>query len=128
MYRLEKILLGAVIFLASAQAHTQELVWAKQLGGATDDLGGAMALDAAGNVYTVGYFTTTADFDPGPDTLELAVPVLGLYVTKLDRDGHLVWARPLAGSAFAEALGVAVDAAGNVYIVGYFGGTFDFDP
>jgi hypothetical protein len=41
------------------------LVWARQLGGTSADQGNAIAVDAAGNVFTTGTFQGTADFDPG---------------------------------------------------------------
>jgi hypothetical protein len=42
-------------------------VWAKQLGGANEDLSFSIDLDKNGDIYSTGYFSyTAADFDPGP--------------------------------------------------------------
>ncbi len=47
---------------------------------------------------------------------------------KLDSSGELVWAKSLGGSSHDQAMDVASDDSGNVYILGRFKGTADFDP
>lgn len=39
-------------------------VWAKSMGGAAEDYGHCIAIDASDNVYTTGSFLGTVDFDP----------------------------------------------------------------
>jgi hypothetical protein len=109
-------------------------VWARQMGGngTNGDYGLSIAVDGSGNVYTTGYFNTTADFDPGTGTCNLTT-VGGFYdsdifVSKLDPSGNFVWAKSF-GSIYADyGQGITVDAGGNVYTTGFFGGTADFDP
>ena len=48
-----------------------DLVWARQIGGEDTDEGNSIVVDDLGNVYSTGFFTDTADLDPGPDTLNL---------------------------------------------------------
>jgi hypothetical protein len=55
----------------TALAGDGDFVWAKQMGGTSDDVGYGIAVDAAGNVYTTGQFFGTADFDPSPGTFNL---------------------------------------------------------
>ena len=38
------------------------------------------------------------------------------------------WTKVFSGSGSATAMAVATDVAGNIYLTGYFSGTFDFDP
>jgi hypothetical protein len=105
------------------------LVWAKQMGGTSYDAGAGLAVDAAGNVYTVGQFQGTADFDPGPGSVNLSsAGKEDIFVSKLDRAGNLAWAKQMGGTSSDYGYSLAVDAAGNVYTTGYFGGTADFDP
>jgi hypothetical protein len=106
------------------------LVWAKQVGGTSSDQPAGVATDSSGNVYLTGRFAGTADFDPGPGTFELtATDLTDPFALKLAADGTLVWARQLAATvAESGGFGVAVDGGGNVYIVGEFLGTADFDP
>jgi len=104
-------------------------VWARQLGGTGYDAATDVAIDASGNVYTVGHFEGTADFDPGPATFELtSAGLLDAFVSKLDSAGKFVWAGQMGGTSFDLPLELAIDASGNVYTVGYFEGTADFDP
>ena len=95
----------------------------------------AVAVDVPGNVYTVGSFAGTADFDPGAGVFNLtSAGGTDVFVSKLDSDGNFLWAGAMGGSSVLSfvccdfASGVALDSAGNVYTVGNFRGTADFDP
>ena len=104
-------------------------VWARSFGGTSTDTGNAIAVDAAGNVYTTGYFKGIADFDPGAGTSNLtAVGNQDVFVSKLDSSGNFVWAKSFGAGSDDDATGVAVDASGNVYTTGTFRSTVDFDP
>lgn len=108
------------------------LVWARAIGGTGIDVGIAVAVDGAGNVYTTGCFTGTADFDPGPGVANLTSAGgtfdADVFVSKLDFNGNFVWAKGLGGADSDWAEGIAVDAAGNVYTTGSFFDAADFDP
>jgi hypothetical protein len=105
-------------------------VWAGAMGGGSSDVGFGVAVDAAGNVYTTGWFSVTADFDPGPGAFNLtSAGFEDVFVSKLDSAGNFVWARAMGSAgSFELGAGVAVDGAGNVYTTGPFDGTVDFDP
>jgi Beta-propeller repeat len=109
--------------------------WAKRMGGSDQDglYGGlAITLDTMSNIYlTGGFYSPTADFDPGPGTYNLSnhgVASSDVFVVKLTSAGNFDWAVS-AGSTNADyGYGVAVDSAGNVYVTGSVSGTVDFDP
>ncbi|MBK8192110.1 MAG: hypothetical protein IPK76_02365 [Lewinellaceae bacterium] len=69
------------------------------MGGDTDDEGGSISIDVSGNIYTAGYFTGTADFDPGPGIFNLTSPgneyARNIFISKLDASGNFVWAKTL---------------------------------
>jgi hypothetical protein len=106
------------------------LQWAKQTGtGAADDQCSAIAVDAAGNVYTTGFFNGTIDFNPGSGTFNLtSTGSTDVFVSKLDASGNFVWAKKIGGSNFDYGNSIALDVSGNVYITGHFSSTPDFDP
>ena len=105
-----------------------KLVWAKNMGGTLQDVGQALTTDASGNVYTTGYFTGIADFDPGPGIYNLSSGNGNVFITKLNASGNIVWAKNIGGALTDGAQSIAVDDMGNVYTTGGFDGTGDFDP
>jgi len=110
--------------------HAGNLIWAKQMGGASSDAGNSIAIDPAGNVYITGNFSGTADMDPGPGVFNInSAGGLDIFIAKLDPSGNFLWSRSF-GDATDEDHGnsIAVDASGNVYTTGNFKGTLDFDP
>ena len=111
------------------QLLTGDFEWAKGMGGTSDDVGNAIAIDAAGNVYTTGGFYSTVDFDPGAGAFNLAsIGNRDIFVSKLDSSGNFVWAKRMGGTDYDKGNAIAVDAAGNVYTTGNFYSTADFDP
>lgn len=123
------ILLICIIDLAVVNAQAPQLQWAKHLGGSSHELPGSVAVDAFGNVYTVGYFTGSADFDPGIGTAILTTTTYpDCFISKLDASGNFLWAKQIGGILPDGGSSIAIDASGNLYITGEFDGTVDFDP
>jgi hypothetical protein len=109
-----------------------DLVWERTVGGggSVEARGRDVEVDEAGNVYVVGFVQgTNVDFGNGH-----LVSSNGSYddilIWKLNDAGVTQWAFAIGGATGArdEARGVALDAAGNVYVSGRFKGTADFDP
>ena len=105
-------------------------LWAKSIGANGTDWGVSLDTDSAGNVYVMGQFWGTVDFDPGPDTLYMTGNALSgdIFILKLDGTGNLVWAQVLGPQSGLEGKHLKVDESGNVYLTGAFWGTVDFDP
>jgi hypothetical protein len=105
-----------VLIIASrsfAQNHSPGFLWAESAGGFFDDHGRGIAVDAAGNVYVTGdFFLDNAVF--GSVTLTNSGG-RDFFVAKYDSGGAVLWAKSGAGG---EGAGIAVDAAGNVYVTG----------
>lgn len=90
--------------------------------------GTSIHIDAAGSIYTAGYFEGIVDFDPSAATYNL--PSLGgsdIFIQKMDSNGNFLWARAFGESNNEEGK-MNLDAAGNVLITGFYSGTVDFDP
>ncbi|HVK08487.1 MAG TPA: hypothetical protein VM597_06880 [Gemmataceae bacterium] len=101
-------------------------IWAR--GGAGVAVGEQIALDATG-IYMTGTLSGTADFDPGPGAASrTSAGGTDAYVLKLDTNGNYVWVVTAGGAGDDRGVSVAVDGSGNVWAVGGFTGTADFDP
>ncbi len=131
---LAAVLIGAFVLtqaaVTSAWTPATTRINVATFGGAGDDRGQSMVVDAAGNIYVTGIFKGTADFDPSASTFNLtSTPdVYDAYVAKLNSQGELLWAVHAGGTGTVDGKSVAVDSQGNVYVTGYFTGTADFDP
>ena len=106
------------------------LVWARRMGGTDSEGVFKLVVDAAGNVYTTGYFRGRADFNPSPATTTELVSS-GLtdgFISKLDAAGNFVWASRFGSTGDDSGKGLVVDSAGVVFVTGSFSGTVDFNP
>ncbi|HEX7333207.1 MAG TPA: SBBP repeat-containing protein [Pyrinomonadaceae bacterium] len=100
------------------------LVYSTFLGGARNDQGRDIAVDASGNAYVTGFVdsfdfpTTVGAFDTNFDSQDV-------FVTKLNPSGSaLVYSTFLGGNSNDFGLGIAVDASGSAYVTG---DTFSFN-
>lgn len=104
-------------------------VWARKLGGTGSVYGYSIDIDSIGNVYTIGHFTETADFNPGDGEFYMtAAGQQDVFISKLDTLGNYVWAKQFKGSRNGSGFAASIDQEGYIYITGHFEGTFDFDP
>jgi hypothetical protein len=117
---------SADVFISKLDA-AGNFVWAKNMGGTSDEVGRGIAVDASLNVYTTGYFLDVADFDPSGSNANLTSEGgTDIFVSKLNSSGNYVWATRMGGIFDDEGASITVDASGNVYSAGRFNGVADF--
>jgi hypothetical protein len=113
--------------------------WVRTWGGGGNESVHNVAVDTAGNVYVVGEFAGSVDFDPSPNGTDLHSShngTIDAFLSKFAPDGTFLWARtwgggPVGGTGFSGRdvpNGLAVDGSGNVYVSGPFQYTVDFNP
>ena len=96
-------------------------LWARQAGGSASDEARAIAVDASGNSYVTGLFTSpSATFGGITLTNHGSFDV---FVAKYDNTGNVLWAKGVGDSDNDEGLAIAVDKAGNSYVTGVFAGS-----
>jgi len=100
------------------------LTYSSYLGGASDDYGYGIAVDAAGDAYVTG-LTSSSNF---PTTVGAPQRTFGgvydLFVTKVTpTGGAFVYSTYLGGSSDDEAYGIAVDPSGQAYVTGFTAST-----
>jgi YD repeat-containing protein len=112
------------IFLA-AYGPAGQLLWVTQAGGANDESPKAMAVDASGNLFVVGWFATSTVF--GTNTLTAGASG-SLFVAKFDSTGQLLWVHSAGAGGYNGAVANActVDKNGAVYVTGFFSGQATF--
>jgi FG-GAP-like repeat/Beta-propeller repeat len=107
------------------------IAWNRQYNFGVNDALQGLDVDAAGNVYAIGYFVNTVDFDPNAGVFNLSVPSRGtvfdteIFVTKLNADGSFGWARQIptrydgaVNGLRNGSLKIDVSDAGNAYVSG----------
>lgn len=122
----------AALFVAACitpnTADAQSCPWAKRTGGTNDDVGTAVATDASGNVYHLGNFYSQTISVTGTNTLTVNLsnePYQAfnygaeIFLAKYDSCGALKWAKKAGGRNETYGSGLALDAAGNIYVTGY---------
>jgi hypothetical protein len=95
------------------------LVYAGFLGGSGVDRGNAIAVDALGSAYVTGETSSLTGFPrmAGPDLVQNGS--IDAFVVKVAPDGQsLVYAGFIGGAGTDRGTGIAVDGAGNAYVVG----------
>ena len=94
------------------------LTYSTYLGGTGAEQAGAIAVDASGNAYITGS-TQSLDFPTSAPFQATNTGLTDVFVAKISAGGSgLVYSTYLGGSANDQGLGIALDAAGNAYVVG----------
>jgi hypothetical protein len=95
-------------------------LWVRQGGGSGKDSGWAVAVDSSGqNIFLAGGFLSpTASFNGHWVTNASANS--DIFVTRYDAGGNAIWARQAGGEMGDVVLSAAADAAGNVFLAGYY--------
>jgi hypothetical protein len=88
------------------------LLWVWATGGTSRDQSNSLAVDSNGNVCITGMLTDTSTTSP-------YIQDETIFVTKLDKNGNLLWTRSAGGYGYDSGFGVAADHAGNIYVTGY---------
>ena len=92
------------------------LAWSTYLGGLTTDKASAVAADSDGSVVVAGETRSpgwvSGGFDPSYNGL------LDAFVAKLDSAGQHLWSTYLGGTSNDAAMGVDLDASGDILVAG----------
>lgn len=113
---------GRDVFLAKLDPAGQPL-WARSFGAYQTQHGTAVAADHEGNVVLTGYFQNRIDLGGGEF---VSAGGWDIFVAKFTPDGDHLWSRAFGDYADQWGTSAGVDAAGEVYLAGYFHGALDF--
>jgi hypothetical protein len=99
------------------------VIWAVSAGGADNETGNAIVVDANGDVYVHGTFKATATF--GATTL-ISGGQEDIYLAKLNGQGVWQWAISASTPSSDVAGKLALDSQGNIYVAGAVWGSATF--
>ena len=87
-------------------------------------------IDNFGDIYLVGEYRDSIDFDPGEETAMLfdSEPFnLNPFISKYDGDGNFIYAKQLDGTWQTGITDLTIDENHNAWLTGRFNGELDFD-
>jgi hypothetical protein len=123
-------LTGSGIFYIKLDA-SGDMIWAKQTESNWSVIyTNSMKLDAAGNIYMVGGFVGTCDFDPGTGVYNITTSggFFDIFILKLNASGDFVWAGGFGGpEGLDTGYSIELDNQGYLYVTGNYKGETDFD-
>tara|TARA_R110002049_G_scaffold65035_1_gene170979 strand:+ start:117987 stop:120212 length:2226 start_codon:yes stop_codon:yes gene_type:complete len=125
---------GSDIFILKLDSNGN-FIWAKSFQEISNGTYGytskCITTDIWGNIYITGSYSGTVDFDPGEETTSFTTTALSdIFIVKLDTAGNLLWANSMGTdnpSYYSGGASIITDTSGNVYTIGDFQGTIDFD-
>jgi Secretion system C-terminal sorting domain len=144
MKKLLTLLSLSLVFL-NIHAQSPILDWAHSFGPYFDTFASAkfhenkcydLAIDQQGNMYAVGTFSKTTDFDPGAAVFDVSPLYVGTsslstFIVKLSAAGNLLWAKSLSTTTqnyYVTSPKITIDKSNNAVITGMYNNTTDFDP
>jgi len=106
------------VFVAKLNSAGNGLIYATYIGGSGDDRAYGIAIDSSGTAYVTG--STTSQNFPLVNALQTQLKGShNAFVVKLSPGGNtMVYSTYLGGSGQDYGYGMAVDGAGNAYVVG----------
>jgi hypothetical protein len=118
-----------VVNLTVSPAMSTQVGWVRTWGNTESDGAYAIDMDSSGNIYIIGGYAGTMDFDPGPGTFEqTSNGNSDCYLSRFDNDGIWQWTTVWGGPENVVPYAISLDDSGDIFVSGGFDGVADFDP
>ncbi|TAF92799.1 MAG: T9SS C-terminal target domain-containing protein [Bacteroidetes bacterium] len=99
---------------------SHNIIWARKMGGTSNDEAKQVVVDKNGAIYVTGTFVGTATFGSSSVTSRGGID---MFVAKYSKDGVFAWVKAIGGTGTENNPKIAVDSIGSVYITGSFSGS-----
>lgn len=125
------ILILVLAYLLCITNASAQWLWARTatgLTGSSSQVSGAdIAIDAAGNCFAAGTFTSDSITFGNTTIQNAASSTADVYLTKYDASGNVVWVKLGAGTGYDAASQVTTDPFGNIILTGIYSDSMPFD-
>lgn len=120
-----------VFLLLGSFSQAQSFRWGKKAGSTQDDWAWDVVTDNSNNIYVVGMFKGTINFDSAGFTKpRVSAGGEDIYIAKLNCSRDLMWANRIGGTSDEtgdfNGTTVVYDKIGHIYVSGAFQGTCTF--
>jgi 6-phosphogluconolactonase (cycloisomerase 2 family) len=100
-------------------------LWARRVGGTSNDQANSVSTDSTGNIVVAGYYTSDPVniFAADGTTVSFTLASDGsndTFVVKYDSSGTPLWARRIGGTGADIAFSVKTDSTGNIVVAGNY--------
>lgn len=104
--------------------------WAKHIPNSSGQnfYGIKTAADTSGNFILTSQYTGNIDLDPSAAVVNLNGSSNDRFIAKYSNTGALLWYLNFGSTSLLALQDLQTDAAGNIFMMGDYQGTFDFDP
>ena len=122
---------GADVFLLKLD-NQGDFLWARHYGNSgalSNSEAISVSVDQSGNAIIVGRYNNTINFDIGGlGLLRTSSGGFDVFIAKVASGGGLMWLREFKGTQSGYAWTVSTNNQNEIFVSGFFSGTFDFDP
>lgn len=116
--------------LAQVDSLNGEIIWLKQFGGTGTITATGININTSNNIYIVGNYRDTADFNPGIKKYILTAKShqYKAFILKLNPNGDFKWVKDFGNNSSCTINSIEFGANSNILLSGSFSNTQDFDP
>jgi hypothetical protein len=121
---------GGDAFVTKLNSTGTGLIYSTYMGGSSNDIGRAIAINGSGNAYITGS-TLSTDYPVTTGVFQNTnAGSNDVFVTKLNGAGSgLIYSTYIGGNDAEQGQAIAVDGSGNAYVTGYtFSADYDVTP
>ena len=98
--------------------------WVKSAGASGDDQAVSISRDSQGNAFVTGHFNGTVSFGSGNSLISSGGS--DMFIARYNSNGGFMWAKKAGSNADDKGLDIKVDDEGNIFVLGWHGGTAFF--
>lgn len=104
-----------------------DFVWVKNIDGPLNSQGVSLHTDLVDNIYATGWVRGTQEFDAVQGFNVTSLGERDIWIAKINTAGDYEWVRSHNGVLDGFGADIIADKTGNVYVSGFFNGSFEFN-